>query len=194
MGRNDQQKRSEEVRRLIIETTMQIIKEEGFDSVSLRKIGDRMGYSTGVIYYHFKDKQEIIDTIHEQTNNQIKEIIQKCYKNDAECLENIKNIFHGIMQIAVTQSDMFNLVVMNKYSERNEKISPWLDLIGNELKRGVFNREIKPLDTYQSAFAIWSSFLGFNYMIIKVDGIDMVQADKMFETMSGIIIDGLKAN
>ena len=194
MKRNDQQKRSEEVRRLIIETTMQIIKEEGFDLVSLRKIGDRMGYSTGVIYYHFKDKQEIIDTIHEQTNNQIKEIIQKCYKNDSECLENIKNIFHGIMQIAVTQSDMFNLVVMNKYSDRNEKISPWLDMIKNKLDIGASKGEIKPLDTYKCAFAIWSSFLGFNYMIIKVDGIDLVQADKMFETMSEIIIGGLKAN
>ncbi len=194
MKRNDQQKRSEEVRRLIIDTTMQIIKEEGFDSVSLRKISDRMRYSTGVIYYHFKDKQEIIDTIHEQTNNQIKEIIQKCYKDDARCIENIKNIFHGIMQIAVNQRDMFDLIVMNKYSDRNEKISPWLDLIENEIKRGVFNKEIKPLDTYKAAFAIWSSFLGFNYMVIKVDGINLVQADKMFETMSEIIIDGLKAN
>ena len=98
------------------------------------------------------------------------------------------------MQIAVNQRDMFDLIVMNKYSEQNEKISPWLNLIENELKRGVINKEIKPLDTYQAAFAIWSSFLGFNYMVIKVDGINLVQADKLFETMSEIIIDGLKAN
>ncbi len=58
MGRDDQQKRSEEVRRLIIETTVQIIKEEEFNSVSIRKISDRMGYST-----------EVIDTIHKQADN-----------------------------------------------------------------------------------------------------------------------------
>ena len=193
MGRNDQQKRSEEVRRLIIETTMQIIKEEGFDSVSIRKISDRMGYSTGVIYYHFKDKQEIIDTIHEQADTQIKEIVQKFFKEDTGCLEMIKNVFYGIMQIAVKQRDMFDLVVMNKYSDRNEKINPWLDIIASVLDRAVLNGEIKPLDTYQSAFAIWSSFLGFNYMIIKIDDIDMAKADKMFETMSEIMFGGLKA-
>ncbi len=193
MGRDDQQKRSEEVKNSIIETTIQIIKEEGFESVSIRKISDRMGYSTGVIYYHFKDKQDIIDTIHEQADNQIKGIVQKFFKEDTECLERIKNVFHGIMQIAVKQRDMFDLVVMNKYSDRNEKISPWLDMIAKELDSAVIKGEIKPIDTYQSAFAIWSSFLGFNYMIIKVDGIDMVKADKMFETMSKIIFDGLKA-
>ncbi len=31
-------------------------------------------------------------------------------------------------------------------------------------------------------------------MIIKVNGIDMVKADKMFETMSEIILGGLKAS
>jgi AcrR family transcriptional regulator len=194
MGRNDQQKRSEEVRRLIIETTVQIIKDEGFDSVSIRKIGDRMGYSTGVIYYHFKDKQEIIDTIHEQADNQIKEIIRSCFKEDTGCLEKIKSVFYGIMQIAVTQRDMFDLIVVNKYSDRNEKIGLWLDMIKNELDIGIAKKEIKPVDTYKSAFAIWSSFLGFNYMITKDDGIDMTKADEMFNVMSALIFDGLKAN
>ncbi len=58
------------------------------------------------------------------------------------------------MHIAVTQNDMFALIVMNKYSDRNEKISPWLDIIASQLDLAVFNEEIKPLDTYQSAFAI----------------------------------------
>ena len=165
MGRNDQQKRSEEVRRLIIETTVQIIKDEGFEAVSIRKISDRMGYSTGVIYYHFKDKQEIIDTIHEQADNQIKEIIQNCFNENTGCLEKIKNVFYDIMRIAVTQRDMFDLIVVNKYSKRNEKISPWLDMIKNELDIGIVKKEIKPIDTCKSAFAIWSSFFGFNYMI-----------------------------
>lgn len=192
MGRDNQQKRSEEVKRTIIETALKIIEEEGFEAVSLRKIGDRMGYSIGVIYYYFKDKQEIVDTIHEQKCQEIYVIISKCYKEDAGCLENIKAIFHGIMQIAVTQKEIFDLIVMDKYSVRKEEINPWLNLIEKDLVKGIDKGEIRAIDTYQTAFGIWSSYLGFNYMLGKIKGIDLEKAEEMFTTMSSMILDGLR--
>ena len=63
MARDEQRERSEKVRQAILDTAMEMGLREGFDEVSIRKITQKMKYSTGVVYHHFKERQEIIDAI-----------------------------------------------------------------------------------------------------------------------------------
>ena len=92
MAREAQKKRSEEIRRKILDTTLQMGIENGFETISIRKISDRMGYSTGVIYYYFKDKQEILDEIHQEANEEIYKIIDKVYSPKNNFIQNTKGI------------------------------------------------------------------------------------------------------
>lgn len=49
MGREGQSKRSERIKQEILNTAMEIGIEEGFEALTVRKISDRMDYTTGVI-------------------------------------------------------------------------------------------------------------------------------------------------
>ena len=60
MSRQQQRARSEAMKQAILDAAIKIEMEEGSDKITVRKIGDLIGYSTGVIYYHFKDKQDIV--------------------------------------------------------------------------------------------------------------------------------------
>lgn len=55
-GERGANKRSERMKQEILDTAMEIGIEEGFEALTVRKISDRMDYTTGVIYHHFKDK------------------------------------------------------------------------------------------------------------------------------------------
>lgn len=48
------------MRKYLIETTEQLIQTEGFEAVTLRKIGDETGYNTATIYNYFKDLNELL--------------------------------------------------------------------------------------------------------------------------------------
>jgi len=61
--KNTQEKRSEKLKQQILDTALEIGLQEGFEALSIRKITKKMQYSTGIIYHHFKNKQEIIDAI-----------------------------------------------------------------------------------------------------------------------------------
>lgn len=50
----------EEMRSLILKSAWQIVKEEGWQSLSIRKIADSIEYSIPVIYNHFENKDEIV--------------------------------------------------------------------------------------------------------------------------------------
>lgn len=53
----------EELRQRIIDAATELFVQEGFDSVSIRKIADKIEYSPTTIYLYFKDKAELIDSI-----------------------------------------------------------------------------------------------------------------------------------
>lgn len=53
------EKQKLEVRKLILDASMKLFVEEGFDNVSIRRIADLIEYSPTTVYLYFKDKNEI---------------------------------------------------------------------------------------------------------------------------------------
>jgi AcrR family transcriptional regulator len=53
-------RQKDEVRSSILATAWQIVKEEGWQSLSIRKIADAIEYSVPVIYDHFQNKEAIL--------------------------------------------------------------------------------------------------------------------------------------
>jgi len=54
------QRQKEEVRSAILTTAWQMVKSEGWQSLSIRKIADAIEYSVPVIYDHFENKEAIL--------------------------------------------------------------------------------------------------------------------------------------
>ncbi len=54
------EKQKQEIRSLILEESMKLFVEEGFNKVSVRKIAERVQYSPTTLYLYFKDKNEIL--------------------------------------------------------------------------------------------------------------------------------------
>ncbi len=58
------EKQKLEIRKMILEASMKLFVEEGFESVSIRKIADLIEYSPTTVYLYFKDKDEIFYDLH----------------------------------------------------------------------------------------------------------------------------------
>ncbi|MBY0482639.1 MAG: TetR/AcrR family transcriptional regulator [Chitinophagaceae bacterium] len=54
-----------EIKKRILEASMKLFVEEGFEHVTIRKIADLIEYSPTTVYLYFKDKNEIFFHIHE---------------------------------------------------------------------------------------------------------------------------------
>ena len=135
MAREDQKMRSGQVRQAILDTALEMGMREGFDELSIRKIIKEMNYSTGIIYYHFKDKQEIIDAIEEKETewlkNKIMEIIQPemgiiSENPKMDIIQEMEKVFQMIMRLAVEEPEKYNLIVLQKYSRRKPAKPGWI--------------------------------------------------------------------
>lgn len=191
MAREDQKMRSDSVRQAIIDTALEIGLEEGFEALSVRKIISRMNYSTGVVYHHFKDKQEIIDAIEDSETKKFYGEISRLMDNSADIVENMIAVFRRATQLALDEPEKYNLIVLHKYSRRKPGASPWMAHISGRLKQDMDAGRLRAMDPDKAAFSIWSSFLGFNLMISRMEGITVQQAQAMFDVQTEIIFKGV---
>ncbi len=191
MTREDQKLRSDAVRQAILDTALEIGLNEGFEAVSIRKIISKMNYSTGVVYHYFKDKQEIIDAIEAVETAWLGAEIRRLITDDMDAVTNMKTAFLRSMQLAMEEPEKYNLIVLHKYSRSNPSSTPWLNYLAGNLQRDMNAGKLRKVDPYQAAFAIWSSFLGFNLMISRQAGIRPEEAEAMFNTQMDIILKGI---
>jgi AcrR family transcriptional regulator len=59
------EKQKQEIRKMILDASMKLFVEQGFENVSIRKIADLIEYSPTTVYLYFKDKNEILFNLHE---------------------------------------------------------------------------------------------------------------------------------
>ncbi len=56
----------QKMRKLILDTAMKLFLEEGFENITIRRIAEKIEYSPATIYLYFKDKDEILYTLHSE--------------------------------------------------------------------------------------------------------------------------------
>lgn len=59
------EKQKLEIRKMILDASLKLFMEQGFENVSIRKIADLIEYSPTTVYLYFKDKNEILFNLHE---------------------------------------------------------------------------------------------------------------------------------
>ena len=194
MAREEQKMRSGLVRQAILDTALDIGIREGFEGVSIRKIIKEMKYSTGIIYHHFKDKQEIIDAIEQKETEWLRSKIMELLKDNDDILSKMEMVFHMIMKLAFEEPEKYNLIVLHKYSRKNPGQSGWISYLARELKEAMNEGKIRKMDCEKAAFSVWSSFLGFNLMISRHIDLTTDEAEEMFKVQFDIILKGVISN
>lgn len=68
------EKQKLEIRKSILDASMKLFVEQGFENVSIRKIAELIEYSPTTIYLYFKDKDEIFFHLHEEGFAKLQEL------------------------------------------------------------------------------------------------------------------------
>lgn len=191
MSRDQQKERSQRVKEAILDNALSIAIEEGFDALSIRKISGRMGYSTGVIYYHYQDKQEIIDAIQMREGETLRQLVAGAIDPQASAARNLYAAFHRIMVLAVEQRERYNLVVLYRHRYGEAEKPGMVRMLCAMLAEAVSHGEADIPDVERTAYAVWSSFLGFHLTLSQRTDIDMQEAERLFDAQCAMIMKGI---
>lgn len=171
-----------QIREMILDAAKQIGIEQGIDKITARRISNAIGYSTGVIYYHFKNKQEIMDILQQNRDTDIYEAVQECIDLDSTLRENCYSVMKCLYFIAAGQKAGIQVFIGERGSTASRDI--FLDLIRQMLKIAVKRGEVAPSHMDAAVYYLWSFFAGYNVLLTgHPSGVDAVKQ------LSGEILD-----
>lgn len=106
-------RQKEEVRSNILTTAWQIVKDEGWQSLSIRKIADAIEYSVPVVYDHFENKECILMEFAKEGFCQLARKMQQAKARQTDPAKQLKAMADAYWNFAFKNKEyyqvMFNL-------------------------------------------------------------------------------------
>ncbi|MEP7259365.1 MAG: TetR/AcrR family transcriptional regulator [Flavitalea sp.] len=103
-------RQKEEVRTLILSTAWKIVKEEGWQSLSIRKIADAIEYSIPVIYDHFANKESILFEIGKDGFRLLSKKVKKASEKHDNAPDQIRSMADAYWNFAFKNKEYYQLM------------------------------------------------------------------------------------
>jgi AcrR family transcriptional regulator len=90
------ERRRLQTRKLLIQATLQLVLEKGYDAISIQNITDQADLGRGTFYIHFKDKEEVVWTMFQDMFIEMEQEAHKRLDRNMPQVEyyGLLNIFH----------------------------------------------------------------------------------------------------
>lgn len=201
MGIKERKERQRDERRdLILSAASDIIKAEGIDKLSIRKIAIRIEYSPAIIYHYFHDKDEIISCLMEIGYQKIIGTLSSVQVSENEPQQRLKELSRKYIEMALEMPGEYMTILMNNSpavleytsalfegaSEKRQAIG----ILCHNLREIYSNQEIDDSLIELTAQIIWTATFGLIIRLIIEKDISEEQRKKLIEHHIKVIISG----
>lgn len=188
-----------------LKIAFEFIKTEEIEKLTLKILSDKTGTSRSAIYRHFKNKDELIETMIVQGFQQFDDVLSPILLDKNSSL--IDRFYLGgkaLVGFAKEYPNLYRLLFGKKYAHIRESVVSIKDddcsgfgALKKAIEEGQQSKILKKGDSFKQAIIIWSSLHGM--ASLEIDGFMDIQNmhdelyDDMFESLlSGIIADKIK--
>lgn len=177
------------MKRYFIDSAKALIKEDGLENLTTKKIGDRAGYSYATIYNYFENFNELICICIEEFSFEMKEYLQDKIKNVPDSLEKLRFMMNESLHFVYNNQKVYKLYLADSidYNYFKEKkgvrfYHPAYEMMAEIIKNVEEFKSYSTKDVYALAdliFALFHSKMQF-YIIIKYpDSFEELKEDIM---------------
>ncbi len=192
MARKHEHERNEAIKKMIIDAALAICIEDGYKEVTVRRIGERIGYSTGVIYYHFKDKQDIIDCLDQQLDEEVYNTVSALMDPNKSIRDNLSALYDYTCNLSYNNYEAYRRIFASSRIEANcYTRNMWLKMFTEWLTAAANNGEIKNENIELRAKCLLSYIIGYNLLYFEVGKTDIETALVERETALDFIMKGI---
>lgn len=189
------------IRKKIIAAASDILVEEGYENLSIRKIASRIEYSPSIIYHYFKDKAEIVAYVVQEGYGNILKNISQIPVDTENPDKAIVNGLRAYIELMLEAPQQFRAILMNDVEAIQEKVNMLQEGISKERKSiqglcrlvelGIDKNKFKKMDIELTAQIIWTSTHGLLSRLILEKNVTEEQKERLINHHFEILINGL---
>ena len=200
--RQRREREREEIRGKILEAAREMFVAEGFDSVTMRRIAERIEYSPTAIYFHFKDKEALL---RELCASDFRKLAEHFYtiSQIEDPIERLRQTGHAYVQFGLNNPNHYRMMFMTPRPPVNstdvdlEKGNPEQDayaFLKTIIAQAVAEKRFRHDDIDLISQTMWAGVHGvISLQIAKCndDWIDWRDLEARTDLMIDALIEGL---
>ena len=198
-GRNRLQSDKENLRQDIMDAAREMFVEEGYANVSMRKLADKIGYSATTIYLYFKDKNDLLYQICEQTFARLAFNIKAIQQLSDNPLEKLRSGLREYIYFGLKHPTQYEIVFITplpididkEFEETNGKIA--FDTMRTVVAECIAAKLLKHDDVELLSQTLWAGIHGVTALLIQHGGFPFVEREKLIDSVIDTLIAGTKA-
>lgn len=188
-----------EMRRRIMEAATEIINQEGYEKLSIRKIASKIEYSPTTIYLYYKDKAEIIGDMSNALYGKVMDAIIAESENSIKALDARVS---GMLRILITElcnePEMAKAIMSSESnvifadgSGAGTPSNPGMELLDNLISDGIADNTFRP-NMENTSWMLVSALLGFVMTSIANQLYLQDNFDRFTENFISILMNGMR--
>ena len=198
----------EDLKAKILDAARELFVKEGVESVSMRKIAQKIGYSATTLYIYFKDKESLLHALCDRDFG----TLQESFKNIGRItdpIERLRKLGQAYIAFALEYPNHYRLLFMTPHDPRCVDDEYEIEHVNSDqgsyeflratvvegLAAGVFRDEYDDADLISQV--LWSSLHGvaaLHLIMCKDDWIQWRPVESVAEAASEAMIRGLTRN
>jgi len=197
--RNRLESGKENLRQEIMDAARELFVAEGYASVSMRKIADKINYSPTTIYLYFKDKSDLLHQICEQTFARLAQNIKAIQHLSDNPLEKLRSGMREYIHFGLKHPSQYEIVFITplpktvemEFEETNGKIA--FDTMRDVVAECVSANLLRNNDVELISQTLWAGIHGVTSLLIQHGEFPFVERDKLVDNLIETLITGTKA-
>lgn len=110
------EKEIENMKQSILLAAKEVTNEEGFNKLSIRKIAKKLDYAPSLVYYYFKDKQEIQNALMQDGYQKIVQAVKEAEESLKTGIDKLQHMSKNYILTALSMKDEFLKAQLNTSS------------------------------------------------------------------------------
>lgn len=184
-------RQKEETRSNILKAAREIVKDEGWQGLSMRKIADKIEYTAPIIYEYFANKEAILQELTCKGFRILTKDLETAKKISNDPAEQLENMWLAYWNFALENKEMYQLmygVEMTCCAQRNTDTDAPYVLITNVIAEIMGDKDPIPEVIKQKYFTFFSVIHGLISINIVGNGLsDQINKQILKDAISGII-------
>lgn len=184
-------RQKEETRSNIIIAAREIVKEEGWQGLSMRKIADKIEYTAPIIYEYFANKEAILQELTCKGFRILTKDLETARKESEDPAVQLENMWLAYWNFALKNKEMYQLmygVEMTCCAQRNTDTDAPYVLITDVITELMGEKKPMPEIIKQKYFTFFSVIHGLISINIVGNGLsDEINKQILKDAISGII-------
>lgn len=185
-------------RRLILQAAFEAFAENGYDKTSMDDIVKRCGLSKGTLYWHFKNKHDLLLATINMVMADVNQSMEVILTDDAPASERFRRVFTDSFRVFMTNKNLIGLIAnfffQSSQSPEAQKIMRdayhlYIDRLAQLIQQGIDSGEFRPVNARMIAIMIMGAGDGIAFQTLLKPDWDI---EEIIFAFIDLTIEGLK--